>query len=125
MYQASVLNVIPCLFSVASVFKCQVCMKAFVKKSYLKEHEMGHVVNSEMFQCPKDNCDRRYALMRNLNAHIKSYHLGQNFPCSKDECNKTFATKVYRSLDTQLYTCIIVLLRLSGYDCTAVWNRHL
>ena len=47
-----------------------------------------------MFECPHAQCKREYLSQRNLNAHLKSYHDKQRFPCEEPGCGRTFATKV-------------------------------
>ena len=72
----------------------KVCSRADILRRHIQsEHKQDGTDDEDVHKCPRSGCERFYVNMRNLNAHIKSYHDGQRFPCDQDSCGKTFATK--------------------------------
>lgn len=69
---------------------CKVCDIFFTKKRSLQVHKLSHE-KSTILTCHYENCFRSYYFKRNLNTHIKVFHLGQKFTC--ELCNRKFTTK--------------------------------
>ena len=71
-------------------FKCDICQKTFQKPGQLANHTKLHD-SSKMLKCPYDDCSRTYSELRNLKAHIRSYHEGQKVKCN--ECGKELVNR--------------------------------
>jgi len=76
------------------VHQCQKCEKSFKQKQWLKQHLLTHESVRNALVCTYEDCGREYLDQRNLNAHVRSYHLGKKFTCEQEDCNRTFATNV-------------------------------
>lgn len=73
-------------------FFCDNCPRSFKWKKSLRFHMKVHLKHeTDVFQCPHENCTKFYTTMSNLKAHIRSKHEGQRFLCTI--CNLNFSTK--------------------------------
>lgn len=61
-------------------FTCDICGKKFAHKNNLKLHIKDHD-RLNIFVCSYENCDRVYYFQRNLDLHIRNYHLGAKWEC--------------------------------------------
>ena len=86
------------------------CDKHLPTKAMLREHVKTHSETRELYQCNREDCGRAYSALKNLKAHIRSYHEGVKFECHTDGCTRKFSTKV---VDT-------VLLEVSGEKLISV-----
>lgn len=67
-------------------YACDLCNKAFPKKSSLMHHKRSlHRINFP-YKC--DRCDKSFELRTNLSIHKDAIHEGVLYTC--DICNKTF-----------------------------------
>lgn len=62
-----------------------------MSKHHLKVHSQVHMENRSVIPCPIDKCPRVYYFKRNLDHHVRTYHLGQKYEC--DICNIKIGTK--------------------------------
>ncbi|XP_064609747.1 transcription factor IIIA-like [Liolophura sinensis] len=74
-------------------FVCDKCEKRFTQQCRLSQHMRTHEDTREVFECPREDCSRIYLELRNLTAHLRSYHDGQRYVCPVDDCQRTFASK--------------------------------
>ncbi|XP_050416128.2 transcription factor IIIA [Patella vulgata] len=75
------------------VYECPQCNKCYKKKIQLKRHSFIHSSEQPLYSCDRDGCERVYLDLRNLKAHIRSYHDQQRLTCHHDGCSQTFVNK--------------------------------
>jgi len=64
-------------------YLCHICNKTFVKKSYYKQHIMGHM---KTFEC--NICKNKFTHNHHLNQHMITHENPNSHKCNI--CNKTF-----------------------------------
>uniref|UniRef100_A0A8C5DM03 C2H2-type domain-containing protein n=1 Tax=Gouania willdenowi TaxID=441366 RepID=A0A8C5DM03_GOUWI len=69
-------------------FKCDLCSKCFIQKSYLRRHLRLHT-REKPFKC--DVCSKCFTHMANLQSHVVMHKEEKPFKC--DVCSKCFARK--------------------------------
>ena len=67
-------------------YKCNICYKSFVKKSYWKQHIISH---TEKFEC--DICHSKFTHHHHLNQHMKTHDENINHIC--EVCGKKMKYK--------------------------------
>ncbi|XP_058464450.1 zinc finger protein OZF-like isoform X2 [Malaya genurostris] len=88
----------------ACVVETVVINKVTTLNIHMRMHENPH-------KCP--HCDRRYSKIRAIEAHINTYHLGENAPCPTtcDQCGKVCSSvtslKHHQRLHTNGFACEI------------------
>ncbi|XP_058806910.1 transcription factor IIIA [Phymastichus coffea] len=70
---------------------CMICDKTFTNRCHLKAHSKVHLENRPTIPCPYEKCSRLYYFRRNLDAHIRSKHIGNKFTC--DICKIGLSSK--------------------------------
>lgn len=81
------------------LFKCSQCHYKTYRRLYIKVHESTHtaIEKRKKFHCKYENCSRSYLYMRNLNLHVKVFHLGikrEKIKCLVDGCLKSLSKMV-------------------------------
>lgn len=70
-------------------FQCEICCKAFSKKSILQSHEKIHMIDRPTFEC--QHCGKLLSSPTAVSNHIKWLHKDRrDYKCST--CSKVFAT---------------------------------
>lgn len=77
-----------------SLVSCSDCGRTFRHKQHLRKHRKIHEPDAVRIPCSYEDCPRSYTMKRNLDAHIRSYHLGQRYPCTVSDCTFILSTKV-------------------------------
>lgn len=73
--------------------KCDICGRTFPRPSVLQTHKKSHSEAVQMINCPHANCSRKYMELKNLKAHIRSFHEEECYKCNASDCNKIFTSK--------------------------------
>nr|XP_003703409.1 PREDICTED: zinc finger protein 845 [Megachile rotundata]XP_012140845.1 PREDICTED: zinc finger protein 845 [Megachile rotundata] len=72
-------------------YKCKDCDKRFLQKHHLRVHSQVHIKHRLLIPCPYEKCPRVYYFQKNLDQHIRVYHLDQKYEC--DICKIKITTK--------------------------------
>ncbi|XP_033209660.1 zinc finger and BTB domain-containing protein 24-like isoform X2 [Belonocnema kinseyi] len=73
-----------------SEYKCDICGKKYVTKRNLRTHISDHM-KSTIIMCSYEGCNRLYYFQRNLDQHIRTFHLGEKWTCPS--CPAQLASK--------------------------------
>ncbi|KAG6459890.1 hypothetical protein O3G_MSEX011655 [Manduca sexta] len=100
------------IHTVKREFTCDLCKKTFMKKSRLETHMVSHNTSIAKKLAYCSICNVQYKNIYVYRNHLKNStnHSERAYPCP--ECNKKFASKVYRTQHYNFYH-----LQKSSYKC--------
>ncbi|XP_064482277.1 transcription factor IIIA-like [Ornithodoros turicata] len=87
-------------------FRCEVCLRTFIKHQHLKVHSYEHT-GTLPFRCPQPGCDKAFLLPSRLKQH---FFLLLGYKCDMDGCTQVFPKwsmlRKHRKVDHQRsYKC--------------------
>ncbi|XP_073330443.1 transcription factor IIIA-like [Pagrus major] len=74
--------------------ECDQCSKVFRDSWFLQQHQRVHAETRVVYRCPRNDCDRSFTTLFNMESHISSFHEElRPFTCTHAGCRKTFAMR--------------------------------